>query len=225
MFKAIKKSSTSPPKISLSKKMSNDYEMIATCYHEASHTIMALFNLIYVDNVSISLNNGGDTYYSMCEVDEITIASLKKDLIIAELQVIYAGVIGERIYYESICGVKKLPMFLRSGSYVDTACGSEIIRRYDLSSPGKETYNLKEQIKLKLEKLLHTFWNSIKTLAHSLYKKRYLDFQDLQYLLIRSKDGFIWREKFKKMKILYSDSNDELSNKELKKIFNKIGKL
>lgn len=204
--------------VSIMKQQSSDYELIASAYHEAAHTIVALANLVLVDKVSITVDMGGDTFYSCYHADNTESEILKKLIVIAEIKTIYAGLVGEKMYYRDISGNTKLPMHLRIGSSSDNKVGSNLIRKYKLAKSGKETVLLKRHIKDEAEKFLLKHWSAVKAVAHSLYKKKKLNTAELKYILIRNiDDKDFWKEIFKKIKILYEQKKD-LSEKTLRSL-------
>lgn len=208
-----------PLKVSITKKQSCDYEMIASAYHEASHTIAALANFVLIDAVRIAWDKGGDTFYSIqYHADETEDPILKKLIVMAELRTIYAGLVGEKIYYKQICGSNKFPAHLKIGSSSDMKVGSDLIRRYKLANPGKETHQLKQDVRQDMEKFLYKHWETVKLLAHTLYRKKKLNFTELKYLLTRAKeDKDFWKDKFKRIKMIY-EAKSELSEKVVKNL-------
>lgn len=208
------------PKIAKSseiKQQASDYILIAAAYHEASHAIMGLLNYILVDEVELLGGEGQDAggiEYSVYTSDN---SFLQKNFILSELQLIYAGLVGEKMYYRDICGSIKFPMNLRRGSWYDNKNASRIIRRYELATSGPETYNLKKEIKKEIEKILNEYWEDVKLVAHALYKKRYLDCNDLKYILTRGQNKNFWKDRFKKIKLIYDDKK-ELSEKIVKSL-------
>src|SRR5258708_18432696 len=132
------------------RRQAHDYETIACVWHESAHTICGLFNYIKITSVSINANinenNEGTTDYLLFNTCNITDKVLLKIILIQELQTLYGGLMGERIYYKDICGSDKFPMHLRIGSSIDIAFAADLIRKNNLSNPGKHTYLLKKQI-------------------------------------------------------------------------------
>lgn len=194
-------------KLSITKQQASDYELIASAYHEAAHTIVGLANLLYVDKVSITINQGGDTDYFVFEADNTKDEWLKRMVLMAEVKTIYAGLVGEKMYYKDICGSINFPSHLKNGSSIDTSMASKLIRKYRLARSGAETFELKQDIRVEVEKLLITHWEAVKTVAHALYRKRKLSFSELKYMLVRTEEKDYWRDKLKKIKTIYEDKN------------------
>lgn len=198
--------------------MANNYETIASSYHEAAHTIVGLAHLIYIDNVSISEGNGGDTNYLIYHVDNTNDQSLKRLIIMSELRTVYAGLVGEKIFYEDICGSHLFPMHLKNGSSFDISTGAAIIRKYKLADAGEKTYALKQEIKHDCHKFLDKHWESVKIVAHALYRKKKMNFSELKYLLTRNNEHKdFWKDKFKKIKLIY-DEEKQVSEKVVKNL-------
>jgi hypothetical protein len=196
-------------KLSVAKQQANDYGLIATSYHEASHTIVALGHLIMVDMVNIIDSQEGYTHYDIHNVDQAHDEKLKNILLMSEIKTFYAGLVGEKMYYKDICGSGKFPMHLKNGSSEDTSRASKLIRKYKLAEGGKNTFALKQEIREEVEKFLINHWEAVKTVAHALYKKKKLGPAELKYLLTRiPEDKDFWKEKFKTMKIIYDEKND-----------------
>jgi hypothetical protein len=178
-------------------------------WHEASHIICALYNYfqVYTANIStITKNEDGNTCFLSYD-EPIDDPELKRVILIFELQVMYAGLVGERLYYKQITGSSKLPMHLRIGSSYDIKLASGLIRKNELASPGKKTQLLKKQIQYDVEKILTTHWEDVKIIAHLLYCKKKLCYSDLKYALTRkSNNKQFWKDRFKKIKIVLNDT-------------------
>lgn len=197
------------PKLSIAKQQANDYGLIATSYHEAAHTIVGLAHLLLVEEVSVQDCQEGTTNYTGYHGYDANTDNLRRIIVMSELKMIYAGLVGEKMYYKDICGSGKFPMHLKNGSTIDTNMASKLIRRYKLASSGKATFKLKQEIRQDVEKFLVRHWEEVKIVAHALYKKRKLSFQELKYLLTRlpqNKD--FWKEKFKTIKIIHDEESD-----------------
>lgn len=190
-------------------KQADDYNCIATTWHEASHTIISLINYLYVFSVNTidEKTDDGNTEFFVYTNDKLDIL-IQQKIMIWEIQAIYAGHIGEKIYYKDICGSTRFPNHLKAGSSSDFLAASKIIRDGKLSKPGKETADLKKKIQIDTENLLNAHWSAVKLVVHSLYKKKRLSFDDLKFLLTRKieqdKRQF-WKDKFKELIFLHSD--------------------
>lgn len=184
---------------SVIKKQSFDYEKIAMAYHEASHTVVGLYNYFRIDSVHIISDRfeHGNTDFTMY-ADSIDDSELKKMFFFFEIQTYYAGLVGEKIYYKDITGSDKFPIHLREGSAEDIKIAAKIIRKNNLSTSGKKTYVLKKQIQYDVECILEEYWDDVKLIAHLLYQKKRLSFADLKHILIKRSDNKdFWKQRFK----------------------------
>lgn len=196
-------------KLSIAKQQANDYGLIATSYHESAHAIVGLANLLMVNKVVVVDSQEGDTNYFIYHADEAEDENLKKILVMSEIKTIYAGLVGEKMYYKDICGSGKFPMHLKNGSSIDTKIASKLIRKYELANAGKSTFKLKQDIRQEVEEFLVNHWEAVKIVAHALYRKKKLSFMELKYLLTRiPEDKNFWKDKFKTIKIIYDEKND-----------------
>jgi hypothetical protein len=191
-----------------------DYELIFTSFHESAHAICALHNFFQVFNVNVRAidaktreeKDGATNWYSTLYVND---TELKRTMLIFELQSMYAGLLGERILYKDITGSHKLPINLRVGLSFDIKNASNIIRNNNLAEPGKDTANFKKNIQKKTEKILLEHWEEVRLIAHTLHKKRKLNFNELKQLLtkkISEKD--FWKDRFSKIERIYIYDGD-----------------
>lgn len=192
------------------KKQSIDYSLIAAAHHEASHSIVALLNLIQVSDVSVKIDDAdatGLTQFYMYKNSHTEDKELLEMLTIADLQVAYAGLQGEKLYYKDICGSSKFPLHLRIGSSEDFSTAQKLIRSHNLASPGKETSALKKKLQVEVEQMLVAYWDDVKLVAHQLYKRRKLFYADLKNLLTRNNDNKdFWKTQFKLINFIHHDS-------------------
>lgn len=200
-------------------KRANDYALISVAYHEASHTICALHNFCLVKRTFIRLKECvGNTIYETYDVENTDNKFLIKILNILDVQVLYAGLLGEKIYYKDICGSDKFPMNLRIGSWHDIKTASKTIIKYNLASPGKSRFLFKKQIQNDTRQILTQYWDDVKLIAHLLYKHKELNLNNLKYYLTRNSiNKKFWKEKFKQINIILNDSN-KIDDKTLKEI-------
>ena|ERR1700722_6135560 len=206
--------------IDISKKEIWDYEIISMAWHEAGHAACALNNFMHVFNVSVMTpkNQTGNTDWFMYDVKNVEDEELSKILFICELQTLYAGLIAEKMYYKDICGSDKFPMHLKIGSSMDTTDASHIIRKNKLVKPGRQTVLFKKQIQQDATAFLVEHWDAVRVIAHRLYKKHRLSFDELKFLLTRKTNHKeFWKEKFKKIKII-NDDNTVLPEQVIKDI-------
>lgn len=189
-------------------KQSFDYEQIAMSFHEAGHTIVSLHNYMLVYNVNIMTpkNMIGNTDYYIYFDSDSKDEELIKILAILELQSTYAGLVAEKMYYKDICGSDKFPMHLRIGSSTDIEMASKIITKNKLVKSGRPTYLFKKQVQQDVEQLLIDHWDGVRSVAHSLYKKKKLTHDELKYLLTRKTEHKdFWKNKFKQIKFIHNE--------------------
>jgi hypothetical protein len=216
-----------PKKASITSKQVRDYNAIATSYHEASHTIIALLNYFYVYNVNIVPkpdSYGEMNWWSWLDhMSDITTSNIDdQDLCYSihysHIGTLYAGLIGERLYYYNACGSDKFPMHLKQGSIYDYQDASFVIRKNKIAKPGRETLLLKKQIQKDIREILENNWEAVKVVAHQLYKKKRLGFDEIKHILTRKTENkMFWKEQFRKIKMIYSEKSN-LTVSEFKKL-------
>ena len=162
-----------------------DYELIATCYHEAGHVVLGILNLIKTKTVTVNVsgNIGGSTLTLFHVPSRHTTNDVKNILLASRLYMLFAGTVAESIYYKDICGAE-LPPHLKIGAKFDLMMINKIISKFKLASPGKPRKKLKLVLKNKTNSLLKNHWFEVRSLAHLLYSKRTLIFEDIKKLLI-----------------------------------------
>jgi len=190
-------------------KDASDYELIFMSFHESSHTIVALHNFFQVYYVNVKngeIKDGSALWYTSFGMND---TELKRAILLLELQAEYAGLLGERIIHKDLTGSQKLPMNLRVGTSHDIKLASDTIRYNNLAASGKDTANFKKNIQKKTEKILLEYWDDVKLLAHTLYDKRVIEYQELKLLLIRkSKNKKFWKDRFSKIERIYVYEGD-----------------
>lgn len=204
---------------SLYKTQALEYQAVAMTWHEAAHTICGLYNFMHVYFVCIMSNKheDGNTLYEIYDTDSINNKMLAKILHIYEVQTLYAGLVGEKIYYKDICGSDKFPMHLRIGSSDDIKTAAKIIAKNNLAEPGRNRFIFKKQIQNDTRNILLHYWSDIKLISHVLYRYKELEEDELKYYLTRKSDNKeFWKDRFKDIKFIYnSDVLEEKSLKEL----------
>lgn len=214
-----------------SKNNSNElhyqFEVIATAHHEAGHTISGLLNFMMIPSVSIEVTKKrkfnadlGFTHFQCIfeSYDAIQDNELFLMLLMAEIEINYAGLAAEKILYKNLCGSSQLPMVLKHGSKEDRDNISNIIKKYNLAPAGAKRFLFKRKALQKSLKALEVMWDDIQLVSHALYKKRKLYHDDLKELLTKkSINKKFWKEQFKKISILFESSY--LDETEIKYIF------
>lgn len=201
------------------KKQAQDYELIAMAWHEAAHTICGLFNFLHVYHVYVMSDKyeHGNTLYEIHDPGNISNKLLAKILLIYEVQTIYAGLVGEKMYYKEICGSEAFPMHLRIGSSNDMQDAAKLIHKYNLAEAGKSRYLFKKQVQKECENILEDYWEDVKLIAHSLYKHKELKYDELKYFLTRrSENKEFWRTRLREIKSIYG--KPEFDEKHLKDV-------
>jgi len=187
-------------------KQVSEYNLIATAHHEAGHTICGLHNYWQVCNVEIFAPhyNEAYTYYADYDTSAGT-NEIAKQFILFDLQATYAGLIAEKMYYKDISGSDVFPTHLRVGSRDDIKYISAQIRKYKLALPGKSTHLLKKQLQNAALNILTEHWDAVKLVAHKLYQKQKLTFDELQYILTRKAEHKeFWKDRFRKIKLIHA---------------------
>jgi hypothetical protein len=189
--------------LDLSIKIAKQFELIATSFHEAGHTIYALLNKIKVLNASISFNKETKRIEGCCEY-LIPDFSIFKDFQFSqflaeyEIGIKYAGLTAEKYHFKTISGSDKFPLFLRDGSSDDTMSAATLIKKYSIAPPGKKRYQFKKNKIKEILKTLQENWNDVSLISHSLFAKKKLSFQDLKYILTKkSQNKKFWKNQFK----------------------------
>lgn len=192
------------------RKQAGEWAKTATCHHEAGHTICGLHNFFHVPSVQITNAHpfdSGETFYFQWDTADVSSSSLIHTFLIFDLQLTYAGLIAEKMYHRDITGSVRFPMHLRIGSAEDMAFIAKQIRKHHLAAPGEETRELKAQIAHDTAEIIHRYWLDVKLVAHRLYQKKRLSFDELKTLLTRhSTDREFWKDRFKKIALIHADT-------------------
>jgi len=190
------------------KKVTKTYELISTSYHEAGHTIFALFhrmkvNSVYVFEHKILKRIHGFTQYECGNSEENTNITA---LLEQEIGLSYAGLLTEKHHFKSISGSDQVPMFIKEGSSDDLLAIRQIIQKYNPVPAGKERNAYKKKIARKSLTMLIEHWEAIDLVAHSLFKHKRLSYQDLKVLLTtKSRNRKFWKETFKEIDQIFPE--------------------
>jgi hypothetical protein len=196
----------------ISKKIAKQFELISASWHEAAHTIYAFLHLMKVSSVSIFEDkklkriDGLTCYEYPSDFNLIKDLDLFNKLIKADIGMSYAGLIAEKHLFKSISGSQQTPLFISAGSSNDNKVAREMISKYNLAPPGKKRAAFKAKLIREVQNELHLYWDDATIVAHDLFKRRKLSYQDLQKLLIKkSKNKIFWKEQFKNINYFYEN--------------------
>lgn len=195
----------------ISKKIANKFELMLTAFHEAGHTVYALLHFMNICSVRVFQDKSnkrfaGFTYYSSLNIDKIEDNDLLLECLRAEIGLLYAGLITERYQYKLYFGSDRFPSFL-NGASEDLKDASEIIKKYNIVPPGKRRYNYKKKILRKASFELKDNWDAVIAVAHALFQKKRLNFNDLKNILTKKTiDKDFWKRRMKDIKIFYDKS-------------------
>lgn len=202
-------------------KLSQNHSMIATCYHEAGHAICALLMFAKVSNVFVQKDRliSGATDFDV--IENVQDSELADFITKSEININYAGMVAEKIFYKDITGSTILPNVLKKGCEEDVRQVADIIKKNNLSPPGQKRYSYKKKIQSDTNKLLLEYWEDVKIVAHSLFDKKKLNYEDLKLVLTKkSSNKDFWKNQFKYIS-LYIDQEKEIDAKDIKIITRK----
>ena len=187
------------------KKLSLEFELIFSAYHEASHTVMGLLNYIMIPEVEIFNTNDnrveGFTHYEDFTTQDPDILLF---LVKSEILTNYSGFLAEKNLYKHICGRTNLPMVLKAGSSSDMINSSDLIRKHNLASAGKERSTYVQKMMREAAKMVEFYWEDITLVAHALCEKNKLNFDDLKKILNKSSKKDFWKKRFKLLVKIYN---------------------
>ncbi len=207
--------------LNIRNQISKIHQVISTSYHEAGHAIYSLLHGMKVHEVFIYENKKnkrieGACNYEMPEVDIIKDAELASYLLLSEIGIKYAGLTSEKYFFKIISGSDKFPIFLKDGSSDDTLSAAKIIKKYNISPPGKERYSFKKRKINEVLKELSKNWDDVILISHALVSKKKLSFLDIKNILV-SKSIYkkFWKKQFKKIDVIFFNL-EMLDERELK---------
>jgi hypothetical protein len=198
--------------LDIRKDITYTHELISSSYHESSHTIYALLHFMMIHSVRVFPDKKtnrieGFTHYDSLSLDTIQNVELLKNRLQAEVGLSYAGLVGEKYQYKLHSGSDKFPSFLGDGSSKDLSEASETIKKYQLAPPGRQRYLYKKRMVRKTFKELKEHWEAVSVIAHALFKRKRLNFEDLKQLLTKKTENKeFWKKQFKNIAELYDNS-------------------
>ena|ERR1700723_37178 len=194
------------------KKVASTHECISTAYHESGHAIFSLLKKVQVSSVCIFQNKktkrwDGFTSYNVIELSEIQDQVQLNEALDIEIGIQYAGLVAERYHFKKISGSDKFPFYWKDGSSDDTRTAALLIKKYSIIPAGRKRYAYKQKIIRHDFALLQQHWDAVTLVAHALFHRKRLYFEDLQQLLIKnSEDKNFWKLQFKEIENIYDIS-------------------
>lgn len=205
------------------KKMSTEYDRILTSFHESGHVVSAFINLMRVNHVAIIEEKrvGGETYFDdiseKYDLSEFASTALNNKLVENNICVRYAGMAAEKINYKLLCGSSKFPKMIKDGSGDDIKDISDIIKQANLAAVGADRVKLKAKLFKKTSKQLEEHWDAVVAVAHALFKKKRINYEDLKKIIIKkTKNKMFWKNQFKLIDYYFGKNSKELSEEEVK---------
>lgn len=192
------------------KKVTQTHELICTTYHESGHTIYALLHYMIVWTVRVykdkeSNRIDGFTNYCSLDINTINDPFILSDRLRTEVGLCYAGLVAEKYQYKLHSGSDKFPSCLSDGSSKDIKDASGIIKKFDLSPAGKKRYNYKQRMIKEVNDELKENWDAVTVVAHALFKKKRLNFDELKMLLTtKTESKEFWKDQFAIINNFYS---------------------
>ncbi len=205
------------------KKITKIHDLISTSYHEAGHTVYGLVHAMKVESVCVFQNKKnkrieGFTHFDSPDIESFNDTALISYLINSEICIRYAGLAAEKYHFKTISGSDKFPMFLRDGSSDDTLTAAALIRQYKVVQPGKKRYAYKKRVIKETLHVLQDYWDDVSLVAHALFQKSRLNYNDLKNLLTKkSPNKQFWKEQFKAINYIF-ENHETLDEKALKSI-------
>lgn len=213
MVKMVKKE----PISKVRKKVTLTHDFISTSHHEAGHTIYALLHHMIVHSVWVFINKRnkrveGWTHYDSIDYSDLEDKELQAERLNAEVGLSYAGLVAEKYVYKLHSGSDKFPSFL-DGSSKDLKEASDIIKKYNIAPPGDKRYNYKKRMVRRVARELEEHWDAVSAVAHALFKKKRLTFNDLKNVLTKKTENKeFWKERMKVIQKAYK--SEDLDEKE-----------
>lgn len=202
---------------SVSLKLAQNFRMISVSYHEASHILIGLLHFILITEAVVikqKRNVEGHTYYEMMvnddKYDQLD-AKIKNYLIISEVMLKMAGLIGEKILHKQISGQNKFPIVLKIGTEPDTLEAAQLIKKYNLVEPGPKRSQFKAKLARKTMSLLKDHWEDVQLISYALYEKKKLNWDEIKALLLKkSPYKKFWKQQLKDITTLINKLDNDI---------------
>ena len=197
------------------KKYFEIHETLSTAYHECGHAVYGLLHFMMVEGIVLFEDKKtkrifGYTDYSSKILSSIESEELLNDRLHAEIGVLYAGLVVDKIFFKQISGSDKYPMFLKEGASNDISVASGLFIKYNLMMPGKERYRHKQKIIKNVKHDLLLYWDDVMLLSHAVFKKKKLNYSEIYNILcVKSNNKKFWKEQYKKINKLYNSSKED----------------
>lgn len=191
------------------KKVTSTHECISTSYHEAGHAVFSLLCGIQVPTVYVFQNKkskrwDGFTHYNSVDLSCVNDLFLLNELLNIEIGIKYAGLVAEKYHFKRISGSDKFPMYWKDGSSDDTKQAAALIKKYNTVPAGRKRYAYKQKIIRQVLRELEQHWDAVTAVAHALFRKKRLYFNDLKEILIKkTSNKNFWKQQFKSIENVF----------------------
>jgi hypothetical protein len=197
-------------------RIAKTHELISGALHESAHTIYALLHLMKVNHTYIFENedlgrvHGGSNYHDPMLFDTVQDNNLLILMVRADIGMSYAGLIGEKMLFQSISGSTKVPLFISEGAFEDNKSARSLIKKFNLAPSGPKRASFKRRLMRQVQQELSSYWDDVMLISHALFKKHRLSFSDLVNILTKkSPNKIFWKEQFKKINRIHSNQVTE----------------
>lgn len=203
-------------------KLTYMHDLISTTYHEAGHVIIGLINFIKIPSVFVFQNKKNKRIEGICYYESIKDFNIDFDEQLLQSQIKreicfkYAGLLSEKNYFKIISGSDAFPKYLKNSSSDDILSASKMIKLANLAPAGSERRSLKNKLYNKTLSELQKHWDAVIIVAHALFKKKVLTFNNLKSLLTtKANDKKFWKEQFKSINYIFKNFH-RLDKKQIK---------
>lgn len=194
------------------KKIFNkNYDLISATHHEAGHAISGLLNFIKILVVEAKIYKddkvGGYICFDGLSFGSNSNVEYNNYIALSEIKLNYAGIAAEKLLLKKISGSDISPFFLKWGAGDDISSAASLIKKFNLAPPGKKRYLFKQNMIKETTKELDLHWDAVVAVAHLLYKKKQINYNDLKKLLCtKIKNKKFWKRQFKKIDLIFNNT-------------------